>query len=109
MIHIVADRATPQQIKEMLAELKTYIKLTVDVKREIIAGGGALHADCEAALIEDGSDQTDIWGADWFPDSQEIQFVSLINIRPKQGNRSMTVSDPALQAVMERIIRAQLS
>jgi hypothetical protein len=27
----------------------------------MLAGGGVLHADCEAVLLEDGSDQTNIW------------------------------------------------
>ena len=55
MIHIIRERATPQQMQEMLQDLGTYIKLAVDIEREILAGGGTLHADCEAALLEDGS------------------------------------------------------
>lgn len=108
MIHVVAERATPQQIQEMLAGLKTYIKLAVDVKREILAGGGALHADCEAALLEDGSQQKDIWGADWIPASQEVRFESLINIRPSAGNRSLTIADPALRDTVGAIVRERL-
>ena len=105
MIHIIAEHATPQQVQEMLTELATYIKLAVDVRRKVIAGGGALHADCEAALLADGSRQADVWGADWFPESRKVRFESLINIRPKQGNRSLTLNDPALREVVESIVR----
>lgn len=108
MIHVIADRATPQQLKEMLEELETYIKLAVDVRRCVVAGGGALHADCEAALLKDGSQQRDIWGADWIPDSREVRFESLINIRPKQGNRSMRIADAQLCATVESIVRERL-
>lgn len=52
MIHIIRERAAPVQIQEML---ETYIKLAVDIDREILAGGGTMHADCEAVLLEDGS------------------------------------------------------
>lgn len=63
-IHIIRQRATEDEIQEMLEELETYIKLSVDVEREILAGGGEYHADCEEVLLEDGSRQEDIWGAD---------------------------------------------
>ena len=105
MIHLVTDRATPQQIQEMLETLETYIKLAVDVRRRLVAGGGALHADCEAVLLEDGSQQADVWGADWYPESHEVHFESLINIRPRQGNRSMTIEDAGLRQTVEAIVR----
>ena len=108
MIHVISERATPQQLQEMLEELKTYIKLAVDVRRRIVAGGGALHADCETALIEEGSQQADIWGADWLPKSREVRYESLINIRPKRGNRTMTIADPGLRATIEAIVRERL-
>ncbi|MGH7585293.1 MAG: DUF5674 family protein [Gemmatimonadales bacterium] len=38
---------------------------------------GALHADCEAVLLEAGSRQDDIWGADWVPSSQEVNVSEL--------------------------------
>ncbi len=51
----------------MLQVLGTYIKLAVDLERGILSGGGALHADCEAVLLEDGSRQEDIWVRTGFP------------------------------------------
>ena len=105
MIHVVTDRATPEQVRGMLEELGDYIKLVVDVHRRVIAGGGVMHADCEEALIEDGSQQADLWGAGWSPMGQRVRFDSLINIRPKQGNRSMQIDDPQLRGVVEAIIR----
>ena len=88
----------------MLETLGSYIKLAVDVERAIVAGGGELHADCEQALLEDGSHQEDVWGADWDP-SGEIRFGSLINIRPRQGNRSLELQSPELRQRVERIVR----
>jgi RES domain-containing protein len=93
MIHIIRSRATKQQMEEMLQTLSTYIKLAVDIQRGILAGGGVLHADCESALLEDGSNQEDIWGADWNPFSQQVTFEALINIRPRQNNPSLEILD----------------
>ena len=104
MILITRDALTTSQVSEMLQTLGSYVKLAVDVERELVAGGGELHADCEQALIEDGSRQEDIWGADWDP-AGVVRFESLINIRPRQGNRSVAIQSPELRQRVERIVR----
>ena len=63
MIHILRSRATEQQLDGMLETLGVYVKLAVDIRRGILAGGDPLHADCEAALIDEGSRQEDILGS----------------------------------------------
>ncbi len=104
MIMILRNAVTPEQIEMMLDVYGSYIKLAVDVEREILAGGGELHADCEQALLEDGSRQENVWGADWDL-SGEVRFESLINIRPRQGNRSLELQSPELRRQVERIVR----
>ena len=93
----------------MLQTLATYVKLAVDIRRGILAGGGTLHADCEAVLLEDGSQQEDIWGADWIPAARQVTFESLINIRPRQNNPSMEILDPAIREQVSEIARQLLS
>lgn len=85
--------------------LATYIKLAVDVRQGILAGGGAMHADCEAVLLETGSRQEDVWGADWNPNSQEVTFESLINLRPRQNNRSLEIVDPVVREQVAHVVR----
>ena len=104
-IRILRQRATEQEVWDMLEALGTYIKLAVDVERGILAGGGEYHADCEEVLLEDGSLQEDIWGADWYPESRTVRFGALINIRPRQGNRSMEIQDPVLRRRVELVVR----
>ena len=60
MIHILRRKATRKQVIEMSEVFGTFIKLAVDIRREILAGGGEPHADCEQALLDDGSEQVDI-------------------------------------------------
>lgn len=108
MIHIIRECATKEQLQEMMEMLETYVKLAVDIERGILAGGGAMHADCEAVLLEDGSQQEFIWGADWNPASQEVTFESLINIRPRQNNRSLELQDPDIRARVEQVVRKLL-
>jgi Protein of unknown function (DUF5674) len=108
MVHIVQVHATPAEITDMLEALESYIKLAVDVRRGVLAGGGVMHVDCEAALLEDGSQQEDVWGADWTPADQQVTFESLINIRPRQGNRSLEVQDPVIREKVREIVIAKL-
>ena len=43
------------------------VKAVVDVRRRVLAIGGELQSDEEAALIEDGSAQRDLWGINLYP------------------------------------------
>lgn len=108
MIHIIRTLATQQQIEEMQQAIDTYIKLAVDIERGILAGSGVMHADCESVLLEDGSAQEDIWGADWNPTSQQVTFESLINIRPRQNNPSMEILDPQRRERVSQMTRQLL-
>jgi len=108
LIHILRQKASRQQVDEMLQELGSFIKLAVDIKRDILAGGGQMHADCESVLLQDGSQQSDIWGADWIPSIQKVEFDALINIRPNQQNYAMTIQDPSIKQRVEKITRQLL-
>ncbi|MBD2310210.1 hypothetical protein H6G20_00755 [Desertifilum sp. FACHB-1129] len=108
MIYLIQAHATKEQIEEMLETLSSYIKLAVDIERGILAGGGEYHADCEAVLLENGSKQVNIWGADWYPLTQEVGYESLINIRPRQNNRSMEIQDPVIREQVAQIVQQLL-
>ena len=103
LVIIIRERATLQQVEEMLQTLRVYIKIAVDLEKGILAGGAEQHAECEAFLLKDGSKQKDIWGADWLPFTQEIAYESIINIRPSQNNRSMIIQNPAIRERVKQI------
>lgn len=103
-IHLLRKKAALQQIAEMLKTLETYIKVAVDIEREILAGGGILHADCESVLIQDGSKQENIWGADWIPAEKKVNLSALINIAPRRKNRSMEILDKSVRLKVESTV-----
>jgi hypothetical protein len=83
-----------------------FVKAVVDVQRGVMAIGAELHADEEAVLIEQGARQTDLWGINLYPDSDEmIEFDSMINVRPSQGNRSRGVEDALVQRRIQEVVR----
>jgi len=82
------------------------VKYVVDIERRIAAVGGDLHADAERLLLESGSRQADLWGANYLPGKGPdacIEYTSLINIRPSQGNRVMLIMDPAIRDRVQEI------
>lgn len=89
------------------AQFGDMVKGVVDVERRIMAIGGELHSDEEAALIEDGSVQEHLWGINLYPAEGEdawIEFDSMINVRPSQRNRSRNVEDSALRERIRQIV-----
>lgn len=103
IIHLLSKPATSTQITEMLQANRFYIKTTVDLRLQRLAGGGEMHSDCEDLLLESGSHQHDIWGASWNPLSQDIFYESMVNLRPKQ-NRAMEILDPIIREQVKAII-----
>src|SRR4051812_5807976 len=107
---IVRARISLAEVSE-IASLRfgDMAKAVVDVRREIMAIGGELHSDEEAVLLEDGSAQADVWGINLYPGESPdswLEFDSMINVRPSQGNRSRGVEDTALQARIRAVVSA---
>jgi hypothetical protein len=105
MIYILQNQPTPEQKNDMLQQYETMIKIVVDIRRRTLAGGGEMHSDCEAVLLENSSEQDDLWGANWYPAEQRIEFESLINIRPRLGNRNIVIQDEELRQKVESVTR----
>ena len=89
---VVTEVLLPPELKEMAAAIfGDLIKAVVDVDREMIAVDAELHSDLEALLLKNGSKEKDLWGINLYPEAEGddfIEFDSMINMRPSQGNRS---------------------
>ncbi len=82
------------------------VKYVVDVRLKIAAIGGELHADAEQVLLERGSRQEDLWGANYYPGlgrDQCIEYTALINIRPSQQNRSMEIGNEGIRRTVREV------
>ena len=82
-------------------------KAVVDIERGILALGGELHADAEDVLLKDGSRQEDLLGINLYPDrpaADWIEYTSLINVRPKAGNRSVEITDEGLRTKVRSLV-----
>jgi len=109
-IRIVVDGITNVELREIAGErFGDLVKAVVDIERRVMAIGGELHADEEQALLDQGSKQEDLWGINLYPDADGdgfLEFDSMINLRPSQGNRSRGVEDPEIRERIRALIVA---
>ena len=109
---IVGDTLKFEELGQMAARrFGDMVKAVVDVDRELIAVDAELHADLEALLLGDGSQQRSLWGINLYPEmpgDECIAFDSLINIRPSQGNRSRGVEQESVRKTIAAIVEKRL-
>ena len=107
-IEIIRKRISFQKLKEIAKDNYDHmIKGVIDVYLEIIALGGELHADAETILLQEGSEQQNIWGFNIYPDKsndERIEYTSFINIRPSQNNLSLEIQSAELKTQIRKII-----
>jgi hypothetical protein len=109
---IVSEAITFNELKQMAeAMFGNLVKAVVDVDRELIALDGELHSDLEALLLDNGSKQKSLWGINLYPDIQGDEFVefdSVINMRPSQGNRSRGIDDEKMRKKIIEIVTKRI-
>jgi len=104
MLLIIREKVDEETLKKVAEDLDGYIKVVVDIGRNILAAGGKLHVDGEQLMLEDESLQADLWGAGIDLETGEVDFDSMINLRPGQGNTSREVLDKGIRQKIEIII-----
>ena len=107
-MQIVTEKIAVTELKKMSESFSEgLVKAVVDVQQGIMAVDSELHADLEKFLIENGSCQENLWGINIYPDLEDedfVEFDSMINIRPRQNNRSRGVEDPSLRKFIFNIV-----
>lgn len=105
---IIKSKIKNSELRKMTKrEFGDLVKAVVDIEKEIMVIDAELHADQEAALIKQGSRQENLWGINIYPELKGknfIEFDSMINLRPSQGNRSRGVDNPKIRKKIKEII-----
>lgn len=107
-MEIIKDAIEISRVKALAAAtFGNMVKAVVDIKNKHIAIDGELHSDLEALLLEKGAKQEDLWGINLYPDIAGdgfIEFDSMINMRPSQGNMSRGVSSEIIRNKIIEIV-----
>ncbi len=107
MIKIISNRIDHAELVALCTQtFKYFVKFVADIKLGVIAIGGELHADGEELLLENGSCQDDLWGANFYPANDpedRLEYESFINIRPRLDNNSMEIQDAEIRAKIQAL------
>ena len=107
MLMIIRSKINPESLKQVAEDLKGYVKVVVDVRRKILSAGGQKHVDGEQLILKEGSRQEDLWGAGLDLEIDQMDFDSMINLRPAQ-NASREILDQQIRQQVELIVRSLL-
>ena len=108
-VQIVAGQITLAELSAIAeATFGDLVKAVVDVRRGLLAVDAGMHSDLEALLLDAGSEQPDLWGINLYPAEYGtpgfLEFDSMINLRPAQGNRTRSVEDPAIREAIKDLV-----
>ena len=107
-MEIVADKIEMARLREMARNhFGDLVKAVVDVEKGVMVVDGELQADEERLLLENSSAKEDLWGINLYTDVEGpdwIEFDSMINLRPWQGNNSRGVDDAELRRRIVAIV-----
>jgi len=109
MLLILRKKATKKELTKLAGHFKGYIKVVVDIEKGILAGGADRHFDEEKALLEQGSKQRDLWGGGFDLDTKEIDYNSVINLRPNQENPSRDILSKEIREKFDKIANKLLA
>lgn len=108
MLLLITQHATKEEIESASKDLQGYIKVVIDIGKEILTAGGMKHVEGERLLLQHGSKQDNLWGGGLDLETGEIDYDSMINIRPSQGNTSRQVMDEITRKRMDEILKKLL-
>ena len=111
---ILVETITVDELRAMAERMfEPLVKGVVDVAERVLVVDAELHADEEYFLLEEGSEQENLWGINLWPEfagtDKFIEFDSMINIRPSQNNRSRGVEDPAIRETIRQIVTEKVN
>lgn len=109
MLIVIKKRAAKEEIKKMAEDLDGYIKVVIDIEKKILTGGGERHVEGEQKLLAEGSHQKDLWGGGFDTEAEEIDYNSIINLRPAQNNPSRDILSSEIRKEFDKIVKNLLS
>lgn len=108
MLIFIEEKISEDNLKKVSEDFDGYVKVVVDIEKEVMTAGSKKHVDSKQMLLQSGSKQKNLWGGGLDLETAEVDFDSMINLRPNQANNSREVLDKNIRAKMTKIIHKLL-
>lgn len=104
---IVTKRSpySKEEVEQLKTRFDVYIKTVIDIKQGICSAGCDRHFESEEILLEQGSNQSDLWGGGIDLKTGIIDCTSIINIRPRDDNHSNEIQNPTARRRFEELMK----
>lgn len=99
------EKLAAEEIRNLKEQFGPYVKVTADIDKGWVVVGGELHADGEKLLLDKGSQQDNIWGGGVDLENRLVDATAVLNLRPKLGNESLEIIDPARRKAFISLIK----
>lgn len=96
---------TLEEIEQLKEQFDVYIKTVIDIEKRICSAGMDRHFEGEQILLQQGSQQSDVWGGGIDLETKEIDFNSFINIRPRDNNTKNEIQSEKIKADYEALTK----
>lgn len=103
MIITSSDPFTRVEIDQLKEQFEVYIKTVIDVEKKVCSAGMDRHFEGEQILLQQGSDQKNLWGGGLDLEAKEIDFNSFINIRPRDNNTKNEIQSESLKRIYQEL------
>jgi hypothetical protein len=111
-VKIIKKRISKEELKEITERnFETMVKVDIDIEKEILSIGGEWHSEGEELLVRDGSDSQNVWGINFYPwntTKERIEYISLINVKPAIGHKTMKIKDEKIKDKINKIVKELL-
>lgn len=103
MIITKSEPFTPEEIDQLKEQFEVYIKTVIDIEKRMCSAGMNRHYEGEQLLLKEGSKQSQLWGGGIDLETNEIDFNSFINIRPRDNNTKNEIQSEKIRQVYKEL------
>jgi len=103
MIITKSQPFTKEEIEKLKEEFEVYIKTVIDTENKVCSAGMDRHFEGEQILLKQNSKQKDLWGGGIDLETNEIDFNSFINIRPRDNNTKNEIQSEEIKKVYKEL------
>jgi hypothetical protein len=105
---VVNKKLTKEDITASREDYPEYIKITADLKNEIVVIGGEYHADAEKILVEKfASKRSNVWGGGYNITTAAFEVNAILNLKPAT-NDSLEILDPQTRNRFLKVVKDKL-
>ncbi len=106
-MRIVTDKISNSELKGMAEKtFGDFVKAVVDVEKRVMVVDAGLHADEERMLLDEGSEQEDLWGINLYPEffgsSNWIEFDSMIKSDQDKGTEVVVLRTKLPETALQK-------